>query len=189
MEVPHRRACVALELGQFALAPALSGEFRKMPLDELLSSALSVPLDESSAPAEAIDGLGDVARWKSPLRRTRLATSRVVSAVLVPIVNAVFFADVFVTFFTGELTPAGTLVPKPFVARYIVPGIGLQLIVNPTMIVISRWVKRIAVTALRTGPSLCFHLVHLSVPFVIYFYDCLLDLLLDFVEGQNKKTI
>ena len=42
-------ACVALELGQFALAPALSGEFRKMPLDELLSSALSVPLDEPSA--------------------------------------------------------------------------------------------------------------------------------------------
>jgi hypothetical protein len=52
------------------------------------------------------------------------------------IVTAVCFADVFVAFFTGEVAENanGTekrLVPKPVFARWI--GVGLQLIVNPTM--------------------------------------------------------
>ena len=44
------------------------------------------------------------------------------------------FLDVFVTFFTGELSDKnGVLIPKPFLKRWILPGIVLQLLVNPQM--------------------------------------------------------
>lgn len=48
------------------------------------------------------------------------------------IVSLVCFLDVFVTFFTGELDDlSGALVPKPFFARWIIPGLMLQLLLNP----------------------------------------------------------
>ena len=50
------------------------------------------------------------------------------------IVGVVCYLDVFVTFFTGELDPeTGTLGPKPFFTRYFLPGLLLQLVVNPQM--------------------------------------------------------
>lgn len=56
-------------------------------------------------------------------------------------VGLVCFLDVFVTFFTGELHPDnGNLVPKPFFARWLLPGIVLQLLVNPQMVTVSKWV-------------------------------------------------
>eukprot|EP00547_Thalassionema_nitzschioides_P015579 CAMPEP_0194255786 /NCGR_PEP_ID=MMETSP0158-20130606/35311_1 /TAXON_ID=33649 /ORGANISM="Thalassionema nitzschioides, Strain L26-B" /LENGTH=702 /DNA_ID=CAMNT_0038994259 /DNA_START=15 /DNA_END=2120 /DNA_ORIENTATION=- len=57
------------------------------------------------------------------------------------IVGIVCFLDVFVTFFTGELDPAnGNLIPKPFLPRWILPGIILQLMVNPQMESVSKHV-------------------------------------------------
>jgi len=59
------------------------------------------------------------------------------------IVGIVCFLDVFVTFFTGELDPAnGNLIPKPFLPRWILPGIILQLMVNPQMESVSKHVWR-----------------------------------------------
>lgn len=49
-------------------------------------------------------------------------------------VNFVFFFDVPVSFFTGQFNPDnGILEPKPFFPRWIVPGVLLQMIVNPQM--------------------------------------------------------
>ena len=51
------------------------------------------------------------------------------------IIGVVCYLDVFVTFFTGELDPeTGTLGPKPFFTRYLLPGLLLQLVVNPQMV-------------------------------------------------------
>ena len=50
------------------------------------------------------------------------------------IVGLVCYLEVFITFFTGELDPnTGMLIPKPFFVRWILPGLLLQMLVNPIM--------------------------------------------------------
>ena len=160
-------SCVALEISQILLAPVLSGELKKMPLDRFL---LTVMRSNCGGPAD------------------RAVLAHVLARLLVPVVSCVFFLDVFITFFTGELSGAGTLVPKPAFARYVVPGVGLQLIVNPTMMRISQCVRRLALEAVRIGPSLCLHVALACLPFVARVLDVVLDCVFNFVEGQNRLT-
>jgi len=48
--------------------------------------------------------------------------------------SVISFLDVFITFFTGELSEqTGVLWPKKFFKRWILPGVLLQLLVNPNM--------------------------------------------------------
>jgi hypothetical protein len=48
--------------------------------------------------------------------------------------GAVCFLDVFITFFIGRLNEdTGSLEPAPFFQRWIIPGLMLQLLVNPRM--------------------------------------------------------
>ena len=175
----------------------LSGELKKIPLDKFLLRVLNASAsscDNKSRKKTAvtsifvpvINNLGDITCAGSTMRQAWLVMAHVIATILVPLVNTIFFLDVFVTFFTGELTSAGTLVPKPFFTRFILPGIGLQLIVNPAMIEISRVVKVSIVHATCIGPSLCFHLIVACAPFAAYCYDKLLDVVFDFVERQNK---
>lgn len=50
------------------------------------------------------------------------------------IVAIIVFSDVFISFFIGEYDEqTGILVPKPFFKRWILPGIALQLLVNPQL--------------------------------------------------------
>lgn len=50
------------------------------------------------------------------------------------IISVICFLDVFVKFFTGEVDPiTGELKPKPFLRRWIFPGLLLQLLVNPAI--------------------------------------------------------
>ena len=68
-------------------------------------------------------------------------------------VSMVSFLDVFMTFFTGELDPDdGRLVPKPFVERWILPGIALQLLVNPRMEIVGKYVRFVMTYAHQAGP-------------------------------------
>ena len=65
------------------------------------------------------------------------------------LVGIVCFLDVFVTFFTGELdAETGNLRPKPFLSRWIFPGIALQLLVNPQMETVSHYVWKFVTFAL-----------------------------------------
>lgn len=53
-------------------------------------------------------------------------------------VGIAYFLDVFITFFTGEFhQESGALIPKPFFQRWILPGLVLQLLVNPYMKAVS----------------------------------------------------
>jgi len=62
--------------------------------------------------------------------------------------------DVFVTFFTGVINPAnGNLDPKPFFPRWILPGIVLQILVNPKMADVSILVKKIIKGVHHVGPA------------------------------------
>jgi len=179
-------ACVALEISQILFAPIISGELKKMPLDAFLLNVLSLSSQCHDTVNKAAATPSIFIRMINNLGDIKCVAAHVVATILVPIVNTIFFLDVFVTFFTGELTTSGVLVPKPFFKRYVLPGIALQLIVNPTMIEISRFVKQAIIIALHIGPSLCFHLLLACVPFAAYFHDKLLDLIFDFVEKQNK---
>lgn len=188
-------SCVVLEISQILFAPVLSGELGKMPLDKFISAILFASPCESKKPRTnatpsimfpAIDDLDRYLCTNSSLKQNWLVAVHILASILVLFTNTVFFLDVLVTFLTGELTSSGKLVPKPFFARYILPGIGLQLIVNPTMVELSGLFKRAVNYANAVGPSLCSQLLVTCFPMVSHCYDCLLDIVFDFVERQNK---
>jgi hypothetical protein len=82
-----------------------------------------------------------------------IAVLRIVLTQTLVIVGVVCFLDVFVTFFTGELDPdTGALKPKPFFTRWILPGLLLQLLVNPQMEATSGYVFRLVNETLQVGP-------------------------------------
>jgi hypothetical protein len=170
--------CVILEVSQMVFAPLLSGELKKMPLDKFLSVVLFASCNEQKKTNQLCVSSAWKHHWWMAVH--------VVSRVLVPFVHAVCFLDVFVTFSTGELTAAGKLEPKPFVERFIFPGIGLQLIVNPTMVAISKLVRRAIVHSMHIGPSLYFHLILVCLPLIHWVFDRLLDVVIEFVDRQNK---
>jgi hypothetical protein len=67
--------------------------------------------------------------------------------------GVVYFLDVFITFFTGEFRPeSGVLMPKPFIQRWVLPGLGLQLLVNPYMNAVSEWTFEVGFHLLDYGP-------------------------------------
>ena len=169
--------CVMLEVSQMIFAPLLSGELKKMPLERFLSKVLLASCDERNTKS-----CYTATTWEYKW----LMAVHLFSRVLEPVVHTVCFLDVFITFFTGELTSGGTLVPKPFFKRFILPGIVLQLVVNPTMVIFSSIVKSSIMHSIRIGPSLCFHLVLVCLPIVNWIYELLLDIVFRFVEKQNK---
>jgi hypothetical protein len=60
------------------------------------------------------------------------------------LMGVVCFLDVFVTFFTGEIAvDTGILSPKPFFARWFVPGLVMHLAINPNVESVSRVVMKV----------------------------------------------
>lgn len=77
----------------------------------------------------------------------------IVHFILIKFIGFICFLDVFVTFFTGELHPdTGLLVPKAFVKRWLLPGLVLQLLVNPQMETTSKLVARLLQGIVNVGP-------------------------------------
>eukprot|EP00581_Thalassiosira_minuscula_P012821 CAMPEP_0183716076 /NCGR_PEP_ID=MMETSP0737-20130205/10100_1 /TAXON_ID=385413 /ORGANISM="Thalassiosira miniscula, Strain CCMP1093" /LENGTH=640 /DNA_ID=CAMNT_0025945285 /DNA_START=1 /DNA_END=1920 /DNA_ORIENTATION=+ len=73
---------------------------------------------------------------------------------LLVVISIICFMDVFVTFFTGEICPeTGCLQPKPFVERWLVPGLILQLLLNPMMVEVSAAIGRLWTWAHHIGPA------------------------------------
>ena len=72
---------------------------------------------------------------------------------LIVTVQAIYFLDVFINFFTGRFNrQTGMLEPVPAFQRWVAPGIMLQLLLNPRMDVVADIVARL-VTAIRAlGP-------------------------------------
>ena len=82
-----------------------------------------------------------------------IAVLRIALTQTLVIVGFVYFLDVFVTFFTGELdSDTGKLKPKPFFTRWIFPGLLLQLLINPEMETTSRYVSHLVKNTLQVGP-------------------------------------
>ena len=69
------------------------------------------------------------------------------------IISFVCFLDVFVTFFTGEIHAlTGELIPKPFFARWLIPGLALQLLLNPQLATLADCVATFWNAVLDFGP-------------------------------------
>lgn len=69
------------------------------------------------------------------------------------LISVVCFADVFVVFFTGTFNPeTGKLEPRKFFQRWILPGLVLQLLVNPKMEYVSDLVGQGLSELLHHGP-------------------------------------
>jgi hypothetical protein len=195
-------SCAIIEISQFIFAPSLVGEMKKMSLDVFLGKVIM----------NGRQGYNSIFYYND---NVIIVVSHIVIATLVATINTITFLDVFITFFTGEIiaqTSTSTannftviqpssssivLVPKSFFTRWVIPGIGLQLIVNPTMSLFSSWVKYLFVHVIVmqnhhgivVGPSLLLHLLLSIMPFVIVIYDRILDVIFDFVERQNTQKV
>ena len=106
------------------------------------------------------------------------------------VLGTICFLDVFVTFFTGEIhSENGLLMPKPFVKRWLLPGLVLQLLVNPQMETTSKYVGKMLTSINHVGPvrawqwtaALWYPLLK-SVVRVVEIY-----IWLPFVKQQNQK--
>jgi hypothetical protein len=68
-------------------------------------------------------------------------------------VSIICFLDVFVNFFIGEFHPEnGILTPKPYFVRWIMPGLVLQLLVNPNIEAVSTFVEEAWQEMVKLGP-------------------------------------
>eukprot|EP00984_Skeletonema_dohrnii_P006549 scaffold2351_cov84-Skeletonema_dohrnii-CCMP3373.AAC.9 len=183
-------SCVALEIMTILFAPVLSGDVKKMPLDQFIVKVLlgsrpqcnKTTRDAPSLFVPSIGSIRDITCSVSKMRQTWFVTAHVIATMLVPVVKCICFLDVFITFFTGELSNTGTLEPKPFFQRWILPGPVLQLIVNPTMASIKAAVWNAFGASIKIGPGLCLHCFLACWVFAKYLYDSLFDSILDVVE-------
>eukprot|EP00985_Skeletonema_marinoi_P008924 scaffold4087_cov153-Skeletonema_marinoi.AAC.5 len=183
-------SCVALEILTILFAPVLSGDVKKMPLDQFIVKVLlgsrpqcnKTARDAPSLFVPSIGSISDITCSVAKMRQTWFVTAHVIATMLVPVVKCICFLDVFITFFTGELSNTGTLEPKPFFQRWILPGPVLQLIVNPTMASIKAALWNAFGASIKIGPGLCLHCFLACWVFAMYLYDRLFDSILDIVE-------
>ena len=103
----------------------------------------------------------------------------------------VCFLDVFLTFFTGRINPkTGRMEPPPWFQRWVVPGLVLQLLLNPRMDATAAAVVRVAEGMIRLGP------VRVVRWTIALFYPLLLATVtvvriqwLRFVKRQNQRKV
>ncbi len=186
-------SCIVLEIMTILFAPVLSGDVKKMPLDQfivkvLLGSRPQCNKAKRVAPSLFVPSIGsisDITCSASKVKQTWFVAAHVIATILVPVVNCICFLDVFITFFTGELSNTGTLVPKPFFQRWVLPGPVLQLFVNPTMASIKATSWNAIGASIKIGPSLCLHCFLACGVFAVYLYDGLFDTIVDVAVKIN----
>jgi len=99
----------------------------------------------------------------------------------------IFFLDVFVNFFTGIYNEQGFVVVNTFMPRWIFPGIGFQLLVNPKMEDISILLKN---GLQNPGPArLCQWVIAFVLPMLAMIsYWLKWNVWMILVSSENKKT-
>ena len=171
-------ACAALEIAQLALAPRLSPKNKKVPVELLVQMALT-PGTNTTTKLSAI-----------PLMQLYTSTIAWFSLRMAELVSWISFLDVFVTFFTGEIDEStGKLVPKSFFTRWILPGVVLQLVVNPTMKDIASIVQQVLRFAQTVGMMRFIHVAVAILPILNAIVDSALARIQKYVESQNKQVV
>mmetsp|Transcript_19950 Transcript_19950/g.29320 ORF Transcript_19950/g.29320 Transcript_19950/m.29320 type:complete len:789 (+) Transcript_19950:97-2463(+) len=107
------------------------------------------------------------------------------------LVSCICFLDVFVTFFTGELNEdTGVLVPKAFFTRWILPGVVLQMLVNPMMGQVFVALKAVMRWAHVVGPGRCWRwcvsFISPALGYAWYLFEW--NVWRRLVKSENKHT-
>eukprot|EP00980_Cylindrotheca_fusiformis_P005740 scaffold1194_cov127-Cylindrotheca_fusiformis.AAC.17 len=108
------------------------------------------------------------------------------------LVGVAYFMDVFITFFTGVFHPKnGILIPKAFFARWITPGLLLQLLVNPYMKTVSTWTFDTVRSVMDYGPVRVYRWNATAVFPVVYWMLHLFvtHVWLKLVEFENQNDL
>lgn len=131
--------CIIIELIQLSLKPYLEEMFDEVSsqppnLTSLLQKRLlpiSISEYEGCMPFANNDNCDGIC---PSLEYMHIVTIHYLIQFIFFIIGMITFLDVPVTFFTGEINEKnGLLIPKPFFNRWILPGLLLQLLVNPKM--------------------------------------------------------
>ena len=106
------------------------------------------------------------------------------------LVGVVVFLDVPISFFTGEFDEMGTLGPKPFFQRWILPGLVLQLLVNPKMASTSKLLRDLFHFIFDVGPVRFWRwAIAVFYPLFIVVFEILERIWIRLVADQNHKTV
>lgn len=164
-------ACVLLEVISISLAPKMTGEVKR--LDVQAFARLCAATIHSNDPTI----------WK----RLWAIVAAQLAELLATTVPLVSFASVFVEFFTGELSDTGLVVPKPFLSRWIVPGVFLQLLVNPSMRNIGKSTRLLTLGARSVGLARVVSLILAFRPLLEMSWSLVVELLHRFIDIQNRN--
>ncbi len=201
-------SCVFLELFHIAVSPYVSGKMKKLPLHTLFEMVIPIPKvcqiskKESSRKLVPILGIFNPVSstsfamnsslvYCSTILETRLSMIHVLSNYLELIMYVVSFLDVFITFFTGEIKHKCGLVirPKSFLVRWVFPGVGLQLIVNPSMHHVGSVLKRFVSFCFKVGPIKSLQMFSVMQPHIIMAVQFCINAMYDFIERQNANAM
>lgn len=164
-------ACVLLEVISMSLAPRMTGEIKR--LDVQAFARLCAASIHSNDPTI----------WK----RLWAVVAAQLAEFLATAVPFVSFASVFVEFFTGELSDKGLVVPKSFFSRWIIPGVFLQLLVNPSMRSIARNAHISVLFAQSIGLARVASLVTAFLPLLEVSWNLVVEVIHRFIEMQNRS--
>jgi hypothetical protein len=202
--------CVAIELSKLVIAPRVSKDLVDTPLSQMMSD-LWMKHDQCKLLADGATHSKSVNPFafipNLPKRNTvtqscasgtfmqgQTLTFTMMARIfqnLSPLISLVSFLDVFVTFFTGEYSSDGkrTLVPRGFFPRWILPGICLQLIVNPTMHTFGSMVGSFLEFCNFVGAFRVVHIIMLMRPLLLILSNWCWRIVHVFVEVENKMIL
>ena len=202
-------ACLIVELGQKMMKPKLThfaeevaaAERRKIRVEDmdwatyLGAKILPKQIAEWDECGKALQA-GEIMPWycQRPWADIHVAYIKTLEVAIVEslaFISFVMFCDVFVSFFTGELDVTGELVPKPWFKRWILPGVAIQLLLNPRMIEISAATRAlIRHTYHDVGPITAYRwLSALFLPAFVFMSDRLnRHVWCRFVREENERS-
>lgn len=175
------------------LLPSSPCEVPTSTFDSYVQWAQNLIVHGGESVSRLFPGIISVAVSPKPICQYNSLSSKMISTFVKYFAKTVFltmrvvsFLDVFITFFTGEIAESnGALIPKPFITRWLLPGIALQLLVNPSMKEVYSYTKRFIKFCNDTGPSRVFHAALALYPIVHIVFFKILDCLAHFVRQQN----
>ena len=128
------------------------------------------------------------------LQTTYAATVHFIIERIMTVMAVVFTLDVPVFFFTGKYqSDTGILVSKPFIKRWIIPGLLLQLLINPQMEAASKVFFKLLHSSFQVGPIRVWRWIRaLFYPLLVLLFDVAESFiwipLVAFANRPNLKT-
>lgn len=110
------------------------------------------------------------------------------SRILVLLIRFISASDVFINFFTGEIDEVtGTIKPKSFFRRWIIPGLLLQLLINPSIEMLFHFIRKVIhFSFVEIGLTRMFYMFTATNCVIRVVVSHLHTFFLRFVAYQNK---